>query len=134
MKSFFERLSGGLRKDESGFTLIEMLIVVAIIVALAAAIVPQVVQFGDTGTKGEKVTENEAVETAMNAMLAETLAGTVTAVTTVGVNDWSTKPAGGTKVVALFPRYFPNASSTYYYCYSSTGRLTKQNDDGVASC
>ena len=107
MKSFFERLSGGLRKDESGFTLIEMLIVVAIIVALAAAIVPQVVQFGDTGTKGEKVTENEAVETAMNAMLAETLAGTVTAVTTVGVNDWSTKPAGGTKVVALFPRYFP---------------------------
>ena len=40
MKAIASRVIDRVRKTESGFTLIEMLIVVGIIVALAAAIVP----------------------------------------------------------------------------------------------
>ena len=69
-----KRLVGGvarsLRASESGFTLIEMLIVVGIIVALAAAIVPQVVQFGGKGEEGTKATELQTVQTAIDNAMA----------------------------------------------------------------
>ena len=129
MKSMVKRVVTRLHGSESGFTLIEMLIVVGIIVALAAAIVPQVVQFGGRGEDAQKTSEQEAIQVAIDAMLAETLAGGVAITGANAVNDWTAypkNPTGQTKVLVLSPQYFRNASSTYYYCWDTDGLITKQ--------
>ena len=128
MKSIVKRVLGRVRESESGFTLIEMLIVVGIIVALAAAIVPQVVQFGGKGKTAQDTAEQQAIQVAIDAMLAETLAGSVTASASGGnaVNDWTANPVGGTLVTVLNPSYFNQATTTMYYCWDSVGSITLQ--------
>ena len=120
----------GLRKSESGFTLIEMLIVVGIIVALAAAIVPQVVQFGERGTEGQAATEEASLQTAIDGMLADALISTVTA-NDPAVNSWSAVNAdlGGT---AVYPTYLSTATTTYFYCWNTAGRIVDQLETAAA--
>ncbi len=116
------------RSNESGFTLIELLIVVGIIVALAAAIVPQVVQFGETGTTAQRVTEKETIQTGFENMMAEKALTSLTANTgaaATAVGAWTAQPTG-TNTVPLYSRYFQNASSTYFYCWGTDGRITFQ--------
>ncbi len=122
---------------ESGFTLIELLIVVGIIVALAAAIVPQVVDFSDTGTTAQKTTENETVQAAFDLMMAEKGETAVVANTGSGVsgnNAWTALPTGaaGTDVVALYSRYLKDATSTWFYCWDGGGQVTFQQTTKVA--
>ena len=50
---------GRVARDQRGFTLIEMLVVVGIIVALAAIIVPLVVAFSGEGEKASREGERE---------------------------------------------------------------------------
>ncbi len=54
---------------QRGFTLIELLVVVAIIVAIAAAIIPLVLQFAGRGEDAAKATELDSVQTAIDAMM-----------------------------------------------------------------
>lgn len=58
-------------KRESGFTLIELLIVVVIIVALAATIIPLVIQFAGRGVEGSRAAEEATVQTAVDAYMTE---------------------------------------------------------------
>ena len=130
MKSMAKGIGQRIRKSESGFTLIEMLIVVGIIVALAAAIVPQVVSFSGKGEEGQKSSEQSTIQSAMDAMMAEQGVVTVTAVTANGVNDWTTNP-GGTGAVTL-DSYMSITSSTWFYCYTTVGKITAQLDTAAA--
>ena len=132
MKSTVKRVMERLHDSEAGFTLIEMLIVVGIIVALAAAIVPQVVQFGGRGETAQKESEKQTVQVAMDAMLADTLAGGVTASAGGGnaLNDFTVNPVGGTAVQTLNPNYFTISTTTYYYCWDSLGQITAQVELG----
>ena len=116
------------QSNESGFTLIELLIVVGIIVALAAAIVPQVVQFGETRTTAQRVTEKETIQTGFENMMVEKAPTALTANTGVAataVNGWTAQPTG-TSTVPLYPGYFQNSTSTYFYCWGTDGRITFQ--------
>ncbi len=126
MKSIVRRI----RKSESGFTLIEMLIVVGIIVALAAAIVPQVVSFSGKGEEGKKTSEKSTVQSAMDAMMAEKGITTVTAVTTNGINDWTANPAG--TGAATLDGYMAITSSEWFYCYDTAGKISNQLDTAAA--
>ena len=56
---------------QNGFTLIELLIVVGIIVALAAVIIPLVIQFSDKGQEGSRAAEAEGVQTAIDVMMTD---------------------------------------------------------------
>ena len=58
----FRRLSRRLPGSEAGFTLVELLVVVGVIVALAAVIVPSVVKFSGKGETGAKAAEGENVQ------------------------------------------------------------------------
>ncbi|MCI0811046.1 MAG: prepilin-type N-terminal cleavage/methylation domain-containing protein, partial [Chloroflexi bacterium] len=49
MRNILKRTLGRGAEDQKGFTLIELLVVVGIIVALAAVIVPLVIQFSGRG-------------------------------------------------------------------------------------
>ena len=130
-----KRMFGNESRDESGFTLIEMLIVVGIIVALAAAIVPQIVKFGGEGTTGKKAAEKAAVQTALDSMMADQGISGVTANSGNSNSDWTASPAG-TGAVALSTGtspYLRDTSSVYFYCWDLNGKVTRQ-DDAATAC
>lgn len=57
--------------DQKGFTLIELLVVVGIIVALAAVIVPLVIQFSGRGDTGVANAEWDSIQSAVDTMTAD---------------------------------------------------------------
>ena len=69
MKAFIGRLLAKLPGNRAGFTLVEMLVVVAIIVALAAVIVPTVTIFLGRGEAAAREAEMEAVQTAIDSLM-----------------------------------------------------------------
>lgn len=79
LNSAAKRMQKQLKENRQGFTLTELLIVVGIIVALAVVIVPNVVQFSGKGAQGARASELNAVQTAMETMLANTNVQLVTA-------------------------------------------------------
>ena len=80
---------------EPGFTLIEMMVVVGIIAVLAAVIFPNIGKFIGSGEQGAKDAEYEAVQTAINAMMADMTIVTLVAQGTGSnsSNDWTALPA-----------------------------------------
>ena len=58
-------------EGQKGFTLIELLIVVGIIVALAAVIIPLVIQFADKGDEGTASAELATLQNGIDAMMTE---------------------------------------------------------------
>ena len=131
MKAVAGRLVRRVRDGEPGFTLIEMLIVVGIITALAITIVPQVVQFAGRGAEGSKETELNTVRSAISGLLAEETITSITA-TSGGVRDWTLDHFGVTvppnaSTLALSPAYLRQASTTYWYCIGTTGGVTQHN-------
>lgn len=71
MKKLFRRLGC----DEKGFTLIELLVVVAILGVLAGVAVPNVGKFIDKGQDESYAAELHNIQTAVMAMLADSIAG-----------------------------------------------------------
>ena len=118
--------------EESGFTLIEMLIVVGIIVALAAAIVPQIVQFGEKGSEGAKDAEQSGVQAAMDAMITDNDIQSVIAVA-LPTDDFGSEPTGaGTQSLV---NYLRATSTTYCYTWDTTGKISEPTDkDGAGAC
>ncbi len=82
MRRIMKYMVSQLRKSEKGFTLVELLVVVGIIVALAAVIIPNVSRFTGKGNEGALSAEAENVQAAMDTMMANTgsidVAGLVT--------------------------------------------------------
>ena len=71
MLSLSEKPLGRSPEGQKGFTLIELLIVVGIIVALAAVIIPLVIQFADRGDEGAASAELATLQTSIDAMMTD---------------------------------------------------------------
>ena len=78
---------------------------------------------------GAEGSELGSVQTAMDSMMADKGAFAVET-TTDAINDWSDFPTGAA-VAPLYPDYFPNVTSTYYYCWDSVGLITEQDTSPV---
>jgi type IV pilus assembly protein PilA len=133
LKKFINRVARG----QKGFTLIEMIVVVGIIAVLAAVIVPNIGRFIGSGEEGAKAAEWEAVQTAMNAMMADTAVTLITPVdlTDTAVSNWAAAPVeDATDPGAEFlAAYLQEASTTYAYCFTSDGQIYHQFETNAAS-
>jgi len=128
MRGFIKNRLGRVGRVQKGFTLIEMLVVVGIIVALAAIIVPLVISFAGSGEEAAQVGEVETVQTAIQSLMVDNDLSVVTA---------STGGVGGEKIlnsgtqfnatISLLA-YMDQTSTKYCYQWGTTGRITFQYD------
>ena len=120
--------------EVAGFTLVELLVVVGIIVALAAITIPMVTRFIGTGQMGAMVKETENVQGAMSIMMADQNITVVDAVINPGpaANNFNALPAGMDTVPlygALGGAYLQKDPTAYYYCWTSNGDVYTRDAD-----
>jgi len=114
MKKLWNRI----RRTEGGFTLIELIIVIAILAILAAVALPNFSGITNRGQASANATELVTVQTAMDVMMANQYLQSVTA--TTSTNDMAAFPTGN----PLYPNYLRSATTSANYTCDSTGKVT----------
>ena len=125
MRNILKKTLGRGSEDQKGFTLIELLVVVGIIVALAAVTVPMVIQFSDRGDTGAASAEWDAIQSAIDTMMADS---TLTAVAAGGTSAFITDSLDfdATAGSQDLSTYLRDPSTTYCYTWATTGRILTQ--------
>ena len=131
MRNLMSKRLGRAAQNQRGFTLIEMVVVIGIIVALAAVIVPLVIKFSGTGAAAAQAAEWDAVQTSIDTMMADEQMLTIapsTAVTRI-TDTLNFKDTGSTaqpNSAYDLSKYTRDASTNYCYEWLGSGRLTSQ--------
>lgn len=132
MKSYRTKGQRHLNNAESGFTLVELIVVVAIIVSLAGFIMPQVAQFHSRGDDGAKEAERDNLQTAFDTYRANNGGTTVTA-NILFIDTSSNDFSAATGIVNLSP-YMRRDATEYFYCWDSSGLITNQDPVATPDC
>jgi len=115
MKGLIKRI----HKSNSGFTLIELVIVIAILGILMAIALPNFSGITNRGETAAKKAELATVQTAMDVMMAQLIMSSVNV--TSSTTDMSNFPTG----YPLYPNYMRSATTSANYSCSSTGLVTQ---------
>lgn len=102
-------------RDVKGFTLVELLIVVAILGVLSAVVLPNVIGLADEGQAEAAKAELVTIQTAMDTMMAKTHITTVAA--TTATSNMSSFPTGN----GLYPNYLRTPITKGTYSCDTTG-------------
>jgi len=127
MKGFIKRLHYGemrfrrtFRRGEKGFTLMELLIVVAVLGVLAAVLVPRLTTFFSTGQVAAANTEVANCESAALAYYAD------------NNGTWPTD-TNGVATSLMAPIQYLSAEAVYNYAYDADGQVGGVADDQPAN-
>lgn len=126
------KLIAQLRKSETGFTLVELLVVVGIIVALAAVIIPNVARFTSKGAEGAYEAEAQNVQTAFDTLMADAGIGAIDASVALSpvVNDFSALPLVGgvapqvSGLPVTLTDYLRGNPTNNFYCWGPDGLIS----------
>lgn len=135
MKTLLAKIVSRTAARERGFTLVELLIVVGIIVALAAVIVPNVTRFTGKGEEGAMAGEKDSIQVAMDTMMADKGVTAVTArvAPTLSTNSFAADPVEGPlSPAAPATPYVRKNPTKYFYCWSAGGLVTAQHKVATA--
>ena len=134
MKVFLSKRLPRFVKRESGFTLVELLVVVAIIIALAAVIIPSVAAFSGKGEEGAKAAERDNIQTAIDTYMADQgLTVVVANIAALDTSEEDFSTATGTLDLET-GGYLRQYTLTYFYCWDTAGLVTNQDTAATLDC
>jgi prepilin-type N-terminal cleavage/methylation domain-containing protein len=116
MKGLIRRI----HRNNGGFTLIELVIVIAILGILMAVALPNFSGITTRGDTAAKKAELVTVQTAMDVMMAQLIMSSVNA-TTTATATMSGFPDG----YPLYPNYLRSEFTSANYTCSTTGQVTQ---------
>jgi prepilin-type N-terminal cleavage/methylation domain-containing protein len=110
-------------RDSKGFTLVELVVVLGIMAALAAVVVPVVARFAGRGDTEANNTERQTVQSAFDLYMSDNALTTVAASGT-STTVWSAIDPGsvGTN---MYPGYLRQSSTKCGYTWAADGTITQ---------
>ena len=100
-------------KSQRGFTLVELLVVIGIIGALAAVVIPNVSRFAGSGDTAANETEIQTVQAALDLYMANT--GSTAVAVQLATNDMSASTP------PLSPDYVRQTTTRCSYAWDAAG-------------
>ena len=134
MRNILKKTLGRGSENQKGFTLIELLVVVGIIVALAAVIVPLVIQFSGRGETGAASAEWDAIQSAIDTMMADTTLLSVTAGSSAAFITDSFDFDDDSSSTQTLSSYLRDPTTIYCYTWATSGRILTQVAATSGSC
>ncbi|MBP5184228.1 MAG: prepilin-type N-terminal cleavage/methylation domain-containing protein [Lachnospiraceae bacterium] len=123
-----------LKKNNKGFSLVELIVVVLIIAIIAVALAPQVIKWVDQARKNTKENNSATIKSAIQTCVAEVQSKTsinATKITVKGTTvtlDTDTTVSEGVTFKSLIQAAIEGIkddANTYYYNVSGTGAVTE---------
>jgi prepilin-type N-terminal cleavage/methylation domain-containing protein len=110
-------------KNQRGFTLVELVVVLGIMAALAAVVVPVVARFANRGDTEANSTERQTVQAAFDLYMSDNALAAVTASGT-STTAWTTVNPGGTGS-NMYPGYLRQSATKCGYTWVADGTITQ---------